>query len=283
MAIDWPPEFKRDYLALRQQVRELHLRFNAGQSPPPRTDADAFWVRIEGNETGTGVYFGRRLFCLAPIRALGADTSVWVPYGDEIVIYNFYEGASGSGHSLTDSPQQLDHPATWASYTNDSEEGMTPRRLALIAGISFNDCDSEIDGNNISLLLARGAGAPATLAEGEPAVDTTNKRLYYGDGSQNFLVARAWNVTAVQTTTYAAAVWDLVRCDPSGGGFTVNLPTAASRGGEGVVVKNTTTSTNAITVDGNGAETIDGAATATINTSRGVLRLASDGTNWLSL
>lgn len=133
----------------------------------------------------------------------------------------------------------------------------------------------------MAILIKRGSGTPPVLQSGELAFDEAGKRVFVGDGSQNYQLARAWNVTAVKTAAYTAAAWDLVRCDPSGGGFTVNLPTAVGRGGEGIIVKNVTTSTNAITVDGNAAETIDGSATATLNTARGVLRLVSDGGNWL--
>lgn len=241
---------------------------------------DAFWVRVEGSEQGTGIYYGRPINCSVPVQAGGADFDTdWEVGGDQIVIVNRYEGSTGSGHSLLDSPSQTDHLATWGGYTSDDPR----RRIAIIQGLSFNDCDNTVDGSAVTIQVNRGAGAPATLEEGEPAVDTTNKRLYYGDGSTNFLVARAYTVTALKTGTYTAAMWELVRCDPSGGGFTVNLPTAASRGGEELVVKNATSSTNTITLDGNSSETIDGSATTTITTAWGVKHLVSDGTNWLTL
>jgi hypothetical protein len=88
-------------------------------------------------------------------------------------------------------------------------------------------------------------------------------------------------VTSVQTGTLTATAGQIVRCDPSGGGFTVNLPDATNLAGEIIIIKNVTSSTNTITVDGDAAQTIDGAATATITTAFGVMRLISDAANWM--
>ncbi len=91
----------------------------------------------------------------------------------------------------------------------------------------------------------------------------------------------ATTVTAVKTANYTAAINETVRCDPSGGAFTVTLPTAVGNSGSVVEVKNVTASTNTITVDGNGAETIDGALTLALSTARAAVVLRSDGANWM--
>jgi hypothetical protein len=92
----------------------------------------------------------------------------------------------------------------------------------------------------------------------------------------------AWSVTDVKTTTYTTAISDgTVRCDASGGGFTVNLHTAVGYKGKILVIKRVEGGTNTITVDGNSTETIDGSTTQTITTAYGVLRLQSDGANWM--
>jgi len=85
--------------------------------------------------------------------------------------------------------------------------------------------------------------------------------------------------TTVKTANYTAAWGELVRCDPSGGAFTVTLPTASGNAQRRIVIKNTTSDTTAITIDGNGAETIDGAATVIMATGYASLTLVSDGTN----
>lgn len=90
------------------------------------------------------------------------------------------------------------------------------------------------------------------------------------------------DVGAIRTTAYTAELDELVRCDPSTP-FTVSLPTAAGNAGRVVSVKNVTASTNTITIDPDGSETIDGAAAASISSSYGVASFMSDGTNWMAL
>lgn len=92
----------------------------------------------------------------------------------------------------------------------------------------------------------------------------------------------AYVVTAVKTTTYTAAIGELVRCNASGAGFTVNMPTAVGNAGKGITIKKTTSTANVVTVDGNGSETIDGAATYAISANLGILTVVSDGTNWMA-
>lgn len=89
-------------------------------------------------------------------------------------------------------------------------------------------------------------------------------------------------VSAVQTADYTARPGEVVRCDPSGGSFVVTLPTAAGNAGRQVIVKNVTSDTNSITVQGSGSETIDG-STLAIASSYGVVRVVSDGTDWMQV
>lgn len=90
-----------------------------------------------------------------------------------------------------------------------------------------------------------------------------------------------YSVTAVKTSAYTAAWGEVVQCDPTGGGFTVNLPTGFGYGGRQIIIKNASASTNTITIEPDGSETIDGAANTTITTARGTVRITSDGTNLL--
>lgn len=65
---------------------------------------------------------------------------------------------------------------------------------------------------------------------------------------------------------------------------TITLPTAASAtAGRMFIIKDQSggAGTNNITIDGNAAETIDGAATKVINTNYGAVTIICDGANWL--
>lgn len=66
---------------------------------------------------------------------------------------------------------------------------------------------------------------------------------------------------------------------------TVTLATADAKAGRVVVVKDESGgagSQNAITIDTEGGETIDGAGSTSISTDHGSVRLYSDGTNWFT-
>ncbi len=79
---------------------------------------------------------------------------------------------------------------------------------------------------------------------------------------------------------YTAAEEPVILVDTSGGGVTITLPPVAAATDRVYVVKKTTTDGNTVTIDGDGAETIDGGATITFTTSRGVRWLYCDGSAW---
>lgn len=74
-----------------------------------------------------------------------------------------------------------------------------------------------------------------------------------------------WWVTDIQTANFTAQPGQFVRCNPSGGAFSVTLPPAVSTNkGREITVKNVTASNTAITVFPTGTDTIDGAASEVI-------------------
>ena len=103
-------------------------------------------------------------------------------------------------------------------------------------------------------------------------VKASDSDLYYKDsaGSEFNLTAGAsttaplYTITTVQTGSYGANFDEVVRCDPSGGGFTITLPDASTNIGQTIIVKNTTSSTNTITIQGTGGDTIDGLTSVVI-------------------
>jgi hypothetical protein len=90
-----------------------------------------------------------------------------------------------------------------------------------------------------------------------------------------------WNVTAVKTSAYTAVIGDLVLVDPTGGAFTVTLPTAVGVSGRSIRIFNNTASTTAVTVATTSSQTINGGATATMNTAHAGKDFTSDGANWV--
>lgn len=86
-----------------------------------------------------------------------------------------------------------------------------------------------------------------------------------------------------RTTTYSASFGDFVVCDTSGGSFTIDLPASSGNAGKEIAVKNATPGPSTVTLDGSGAETINGvtgpAATYAI-TGAGEVIVVCDGSNW---
>ena len=113
------------------------------------------------------------------------------------------------------------------------------------------------------------------------ATGTPSSSTYLrGDGSWSTVSGGAYTVTN-QTTTYNATATSgtlIVKCDTSGGAFTVNLPTAV--GNTATIIIKKTAGSAAVTVDGNTTETIDGGLTATINKVYESITLISDNANW---
>ena len=84
-----------------------------------------------------------------------------------------------------------------------------------------------------------------------------------------------------KTTTYTLTSTDhLVTCDATGGAFTVTLPVAASHAGREYVLIKTDSSGNAVTLDGNGSETINGATDQELAAQWDMIRVVSNGTAW---
>jgi len=87
-------------------------------------------------------------------------------------------------------------------------------------------------------------------------------------------------VTTKSSTSSLLVTDEVVLCDTSGGAFTLNLPTAVGISGKKYRIKKITTDFDAVTIDPDGSETIDGETTTTINTDGETIVLISDGSNW---
>lgn len=85
--------------------------------------------------------------------------------------------------------------------------------------------------------------------------------------------------TGNQTLT-TAALGKLILC-PNTAALTVTLPGAADSAGRMLMFKKTTSAAHTVTLDGAGAETIDGAATSTVLDGQyDTITIVSDGTGW---
>jgi hypothetical protein len=72
----------------------------------------------------------------------------------------------------------------------------------------------------------------------------------------------------------------LTLCDATDGVFSVYLPAAADSLGRVLNFKKIDSSVNAVTIDANGAETIDDALTFVLASQYDCVTITSDGTEW---
>jgi len=123
--------------------------------------------------------------------------------------------------------------------------------------------------NNIEVMIG------TTLTVGTPS-DGAVTRAKLATGAVADL-----NVST-KTTTYTATASDnLLLCDASGGAFTVTLPTAVGITGKAITIKKTDDSTNLVTIDGDGSETIEKEASLYLKGEGQQFKVISDGTNWV--
>jgi hypothetical protein len=122
-------------------------------------------------------------------------------------------------------------------------------------------------------------------------------KAYWGSVNHNYATINAASgVIATNTSTTAGNkiavasktatftptdTEEVLLCDPTSGAITVNLPTAVS-GRQRYFIRKVNASANAVTIDPNGTQTIDGAATLVVANNTTVC-IVSDGSNWHTL
>lgn len=149
----------------------------------------------------------------------------------------------------------------------------TGGKLITGSGVTLDNSEQmEFGGGRV-----RNAGVVEVL--GSPPPTPAVGMLWY-DTSGSAGVGGVVAITT-KTGTYTAANTDtVILCDASGGAFTVTLPAAADNTGKVFYLKKIDSSANAVTIDGNGAETIDDATTLVLSGQYDAAMLVSDGAEW---
>jgi len=105
------------------------------------------------------------------------------------------------------------------------------------------------------------------------------------DSIDTLLVTATKDLVNAQVGTYAVTTSDrnkLVTIDASAAVSTASLPAAATAGaGFRVTIKKIDSTANSVTIDGSGAETIDGVATIVITDQHTAFTLVCTGTAWM--
>lgn len=129
------------------------------------------------------------------------------------------------------------------------------------------------------ILAASAASTPARVAVGSDGT------FLKADSSQTSglvwaSVAGSALAVASKTTTYTATTSDDFIAVTTGSAWTLTLYAASGNSGKVLRVKKTSSDVNALTIDANASETIDGALTTTIISQYEEIILICDGTNW---
>lgn len=166
--------------------------------------------------------------------------------------------------------------ATSGVYSTSSTVNVGSEVTGVLPVANGGTGASSLTSNNV--ILGNGTSAVNFVAPGSNGnVLTSNGTTWISSapsGTANL------NVTTETTTYNATTANDLILANPSGGAFTINLPAASGNTGKVLRFKKISSDFNAVTIDGNASETIDGATTTTLNTNNETLTIVCDGTNW---
>jgi hypothetical protein len=88
--------------------------------------------------------------------------------------------------------------------------------------------------------------------------------------------------TSLTSNTTLTSAHSTIFASASGGSFTITLPTAVGNTGLTYKIFKTDNTTNLVTIDGNGSQTVGGELTQALcgNTNNSVIKIISDGSNW---
>ena len=108
---------------------------------------------------------------------------------------------------------------------------------------------------------------------------TSDKTFTFPDASGTLALREV--PIANKTGAYTVVAGDyIITGDATTGAFTITLPTAVGIAGREYIIKKVDSSANAITVDANASETIDGALTQVISDQYTSITIVSNGSNW---
>jgi len=161
-----------------------------------------------------------------------------------------------------------------ATILNEQPSRTNPNQLPLIADINTGAGHDGATNNDRFSLITGGVEAIFMDENQNVLINSTGEPVCTLDVNGGF----AANVVT-KTSAYTATTSDfLIKCDASGGDFTVTLPAASGVSGLILNIKNTVS--GVVTVDGNASETIDGSTTVTVNNPSN-LQIMCDGSNWI--
>jgi len=130
------------------------------------------------------------------------------------------------------------------------------------------------------------AWADTDIYEGELYLDNASSDVYTRNGG-SIITLTSGTVTGGGIITinfadspYTAGAKQTILASAAGGSIKIDLPAAASNEDTRFTIKKLDATNNAILIDPNGAELIEGAADYTINVQAVSITIICDGSNW---
>jgi hypothetical protein len=196
---------------------------------------------------------------------------------------------SGGSITVTGNRHVVDTESSAASDSLDTINGGAAGLITLLRIAN--------DGRNVVITQA---GNILTPTGGSVTLDTTGQFaiLVYDAGLSKWLamVTTAYAVqagnnyfaggirhqyNALSANTTLDASYYMANVDAAGGAITITLPTAVGIAGQTFIVRRVNSGANAVTVDGDGSETINGAATYSLTAQYQSVSIMSDGAGWM--
>lgn len=116
---------------------------------------------------------------------------------------------------------------------------------------------------------------------GEPHWTTDTDTLFVYNDTLNIPVVGHGPIQTVTASSDTLTPEDYaVLCDCTSNAITINLPAVSGNTGLIYIIKKIDSSVNAVTIDGNSSETIDGSTTAVINTQYESVTIMCNGSAW---
>lgn len=130
--------------------------------------------------------------------------------------------------------------------------------------------------------LASTAPSPAARSRAYSDITDTSAALpTFHNGTSYRVMKFLHSPYVAKSADYTATLKDeQISCNANSAAFTITLPTAVGNAGKLYSIKKTDSTFNAVTVEPDGAETLEGASNSTVNTQNECLTICSDGANW---
>jgi len=179
-----------------------------------------------------------------------------------------------------------------AAEEGDEYGNTTDNKIHYYDGTSWTVVENSQ--NNFAAAVAPDANDDSTggYSVGSKWIDTTADEAYIcADATAAAAVWLQISPGAIPNKSFVAKTGaytvlagdDFLTGDATGGAFSFTLPAAASNSGKHYFFAKIDSSANAITIDGNGGELIDGVVTITLDSKWQSVQIISNGTSWFTV